>query len=281
MTRIKQIAEHYDICEVDYKYNWHLDECLALHIGYWDETTNNLPEALLRQNEIMKQKSEISGKDLVLDAGCGIGGSCIFLAKDYGCKVVGITLSAKQAISAANFSKIHGTENLTKFLVMDFNNTGFLNESFDVIWALESSCYADSKREFINEAFRLLKKKGRLIVADGFESKHFYSYIEEKILDNWVKRWAVDSLESIKQFHFYLKEVGFINIEFEDITNSVKPSSKKLFYRSLLALPMAKISEFKGIRNKVQNDNILGAIFQYLAMKLNLSKYGVFFAEKP
>jgi len=44
---------------------------------------------------------------------------------------------------------------------------------------------------------------------------------------------------------------------------------------------MAKISEFKGIRNKVQNDNILGAIFQYLAMKLNLSKYGVFFAEKP
>ena len=59
MTRIKQIAEYYDLCEVDYKYNWHLNECLALHIGYWDETTNNLPEALLRQNEIMKQKGFI------------------------------------------------------------------------------------------------------------------------------------------------------------------------------------------------------------------------------
>ena len=68
--------------------------------------------------------------------------------------------------------------------------------------------------------------------------------------------------------------------KFENISRNVAPSSKRLFYRSLLALPVAKISELNGTRNKIQNDNIIGAIFQYLSLKLNLANYGIFYAEK-
>ena len=69
MLKKQDIVDYYDQCEVDYKNNWHLDDCLALHIGYWDETTKSIPEALLRQNEIMMNKGKITSHDRVLDAG--------------------------------------------------------------------------------------------------------------------------------------------------------------------------------------------------------------------
>lgn len=145
-ARNQQIIEYYDSCEIDYRTNWHLDQCLAMHIGYWDKTTTTLPQALIRQKEVMLLKAKISKADLVLDAGCGVGGSSIFMAKDCGCMVVGITLSSNQALSAKNYSKEQGTGPMTDFQVMDFSNTGFADESFDVVWALESVCHADSKK---------------------------------------------------------------------------------------------------------------------------------------
>jgi cyclopropane fatty-acyl-phospholipid synthase-like methyltransferase len=280
MLKKQDIVDYYDQCEVDYKNNWHLDDCLALHIGYWDETTISLPQALLRQNEIMMKKGKITSCDRVLDAGCGIGGSSIYLSKNCGCRVMGITLSKQQAVSAAALSKIHKVDHMTRFQVMDFSETAFACETFDVIWALESSCYAESKQAFLEEAFRLLKPKGRLVLTDGFESKESYSLLKRKLIDNWIKRWAVDSLESVGRFESYLREAGFINIEFEDISKNVTPSSKKLFYRSLIAMPFAKVSEFTGGRTRIQNENLLGAMFQYFSLRLSLAKYGFFYAEK-
>ncbi len=278
--RNNQIVEYYDFCEDDYRYNWHLEECMAIHIGYWDNTTTTLREALIKQNELMAKKVEINQNDKILDAGCGVGGSSIFLAKTFGCKVTGITLSKKQAISAVNFSKLHDVEELTQFHVMDFNNTAFRDSSFDVVWALESSCYADDKEKFIKESYRLLKKGGRLIVADAFETKKKYSGIERAVINNWINRWAVNSLGALGSFKDQLASVGFGHISFQDITSNVLPSSRRLFHRSLCYWPFAKLARWKGTRSKVQNDNVTGAIFQYLFMKLKLGKYGMFYAVK-
>lgn len=280
MITKQQIVEYYDACEIDYRTNWHLEECLAMHIGYWDKTTKTLPQALIRQNEIMLEKCGISEVDLVLDAGCGVGGSSIFIAQSSGCKVVGITLSEKQATSATHYSMKKGVQSLTKFSVMDYSNTGFADESFDVVWALESSCYAESKKVFVEEAFRILKKGGRLIIADGFERKDNYSSFERKILDLWIKRWAVESLASLKLFNQYLLNAGFIHISHEDITLNVTPSSRRLFFLSIVAWPLAKVLQLIGKRSEIQNDNLSGAFYQYLVLKLKLGSYAMFYAQK-
>ncbi len=279
-ARRQRIVEYYDSCEVDYRTNWHLDECLAMHIGHWDETTKTLAEALVRQNEVMCIKGNITAADRVLDAGCGVGGSSIYLARRCGCRVVGITLSHKQAQSARRLARERGVQGVTAFQVMDFSRTGFADESFDVVWALESSCYAGCKKTFIREAYRILKKGGRLLVADGFETKDRYSPLERRIFDLWVKKWAVDTLASLSAFRGYLHETGFVNIDYEDITENVTPSSRRLFGLAIIAWPLARFAAIMGKRSKVQNDNLLGAFFQYLVLKFNLGKYGIFYAEK-
>ncbi len=67
-----------------------------------------------------------------------------------------------------------------KFEQTNYLNTGYPAESFDLVWAIESVCYANNKKEFLQEAFRLLKKGGRLIVADFFKANHL------------KKRWRSD-----------------------------------------------------------------------------------------
>jgi len=186
-----QIIKYYDSCEIDYKLAWHLNTCLAMHAGYWDNKVANLPQALERENEVLAEKADVKKSDIVLDAGCGVGGSTIFLAKKFGCKAIGITLSQKQVNSATKNAKKNGVEKLVTFYKMDFLNTSFADNSFDVVWAIEAVCHANDKKKFIMEAFRLLKKNGRLIIADGFAAKNNYNAEENKLMKKWLNGWAV------------------------------------------------------------------------------------------
>lgn len=92
----KEIATYYNHTLLHYRVGWQLDKSKGLHYGLWYPDTKNLHEAI--QNTNKKIGSFIKNKDGfdVLDAGCGVGGSAIFLAQNYHCNVHGITLSKAQ-----------------------------------------------------------------------------------------------------------------------------------------------------------------------------------------
>jgi len=276
----QQIIDYYDSCDIDFRLIWNLDKSGAMHFGYWDETVKNFPQSLERENEILAEKAKIKGSDVVLDAGCGVGGSSIFLAKKYGCKVIGITLSKRQAEQAAKNAERNGVANNTEFLVMDFENTTFPDEKFDVVWAIESICHANNKKKFIDGAFRMLKRGGRLVIADGFAVKENYDENEKNIMQKWLSGWGVNFLETIKNFERFLQDVGFQKISFSDITDHVMSSSKRLYKYSFPAMFFGKIAEFLKIRTKTQTRNIIAARCQHIALQKELWKYGIIYAEK-
>ena len=61
---------------------------MGLHYGIWDYTTKTLAEAIINTNRQLAFLGKVSATDKVLDAGCGVGGSAIFLAKYFGCFAV-------------------------------------------------------------------------------------------------------------------------------------------------------------------------------------------------
>ena len=143
-------AKHYDDCYRDYLAAWCNRDNLALHYGYWDEQTPYAHhQALLNKNQVLYDKAGIKPDDTVLDAGCGIGGSSIWMGRQHGNRVTGITISAKQANYARDHAKRHGVSDKVDFEVADFCQTPFEDESFDVVWALESSCHALNKGEIL------------------------------------------------------------------------------------------------------------------------------------
>ncbi|MEY4719404.1 MAG: hypothetical protein RL563_2022, partial [Pseudomonadota bacterium] len=146
-------AKHYDDCYHDYLFAWCNRDNLALHYGYWD---SNQPydqhQALLNKNQILYEKASIKPEHSVLDAGCGIGGSSIWMARERGNQVTGITISAKQAAYAREHAQRHGVADKVNFEIADFCATPFADATFDVVWALESSCHALKKGDFLREA---------------------------------------------------------------------------------------------------------------------------------
>ncbi len=260
----EQIIKYYDSCEIDYKILWHLNKSYAFHYGYWDEKVKNFDQALLRTNEIIIEKAKIKKTDRVLDAGCGIGGTSIFIAKKIGCKTEGITICQNQVDKANKLAKKLNVSSLANFSNQDYMNTKFKSGSFDVIFALESVCHSD-KEKFLRESYRLLKKSGRLVLGDFFNSKSRFSEKEKKLINKWLSGWAVDSLETPLFFETKSKEIGFKNIKYEKINDKVMNSSKRMYLASFPGFIVTYISNFLGIRNKFQE---------------NLWEYGIFYAEK-
>ena len=163
----KKVIAYYDYTIPFYKVFWHKGTN-AIHYGFWDADTKTHTEALVNTNSTLAELVNPTHSSNVLDAGCGIGGSSIWLAKKFGAHVTGITLSSKQRGKAEKHARESNVDDLTTFYVRDYLQTGFPDNSYDIVWGVESICYAENKDEFIREAYRVLKPGGKIVVADGF-----------------------------------------------------------------------------------------------------------------
>ncbi len=274
------IARYYDVSEDHYIYFWDLNQSHALHYGYWDADTKTFREALENINKVLSEKAVITEGTKVLDAGCGVGGSSIWLAKNKKAVVTGITLSAKQAARANAYAhKIHLNEHV-QFDVQDYTQTKFDAETFDVVWAIESVCHAESKEAFIQEAYRILKPGGRLIMADFFITKEG-DVQGQKELDAWAHGWAVPFFEKEEQFSSMLQTTGFHKIEMLDRTANIVKSAKRLYYAFF---PGWVLSRMYNLVNRNTTDlskkNVYTAYYQYKTLKKGLWKYCIVSAVK-
>jgi len=276
----KDIERYYDLSEVHYRLHWNLDKSRSLHYGYWDASTKNFHEALLNINKIIAQHAHISKDDVALDAGCGVGGSAIWMAKNIGCKVTGISLSERQIFLANASAKKEKIDQLVTFAQKDYTATGFADNSFDVIWAIESTCYVKDKSEFLKEAFRIMKKGGRLVVVDIYKKEN----IEGKDAD-WMRRlahgWAIEEHTTKEKFEQQLLDTGFMINDIEDASNAIMPSVKRLYTAYFLGLIPTKLYHlFHPNATELSKNNVDTAWLQYKTLKKKLWKYLIFSAEK-
>jgi SAM-dependent methyltransferase len=277
----QKIIDYYRDTENAYKDSWDLNSSLSIHYGYWDKKVRSFPQSLLRMNEVMMEAAMIKLTDKVLDAGCGVGGSSIFLASTTSCQVTGISLSERQIEQAKANSMQKEVGTLVDFKVMDFCATDFPDASFDVVWGCESICYSEDKQQFVKEAWRLLKPGGRLVVADGFVTMSEYN--ERPVIRKWLDGWQVKNLASPKRFENLLGLHGFVNIEFRNISKYVAHSSRRLLKYYFLAklYLLWKTLTFSNRSTVMQRKNIKACWHQYWGLKLKFWQYGLFVCQKP
>ncbi len=276
----EKVQTYYDYTLPFYRIFWH-GNTRALHYGMWNSTTTNLNEALLNTNKFLADKSGISGGEKILDAGCGVGGSLLWLCQKFDVNGVGITISEKQLEKANELAKRLGLEKRCNFELQDYAKTNFPESSFDIVWAIESVCHAFDKKDFIMEAFRLLKPHGRLIVADGFIEKNNLSVSEHSMLQDFIKGLALENLANTKIFEKQLSEVGFSDIKNYDETEHIIPSSKIMKRMSTWSLPLSKLTGWLRITPNLLKDNNKAGIVQYDLFNNRILTYRVFSATKP
>ena len=276
----KNIVDYYTQSENAYKDSWDLDNSHSIHYGYWDEKVKSFPGSLLRMNEVMMEAAVINSSDKVLDAGCGIGGSSIFLAEKIGCRAIGISLSERQIDKAKELAIKKNLENKVDFKVMNYCATDLADNSFDVVWGCESICYADDKQQFVKEAYRLLKPGGRLVVADGFVTD--IKNNDDLTIRKWLDGWQVNYLETSERFQKFMGEAGFNNIFSRDISEFTVHSSKRLYRIYFLAnlYLFWKTITFANRSTEMQRKNIAACKYQYEGLKKGLWQYGLIVGTK-
>lgn len=277
---IEAINEYYNQAKFDYEWVWRIHKNFSIHYGFYDRTHRTHNKALINFNRILADMAAIGSQDHVLDAGCGVGGSSVWIAKNRGAKVTGININENQLSEARELAKRNDVLDSVRFIQKNFMDTGFPDNSFDVVWGLESICYAEDKKAFLNEARRILKDHGRIIIADGFQKKKDLSEVEQKTLDKWLKGWAVPNLAEIQSFKGNLEELGFRNIIFRDVTGNIVPSSKRMYWATIAIYPLAKMMQFLELRTEIQMKNMMGAYYQLIALKQDLWAYVIFYAVK-
>lgn len=272
--------QYYNDTQISYNLFWMNKKNLAMHYGFWDKNTKKLHDALINENEVFADKLEIKKGDTVLDAGCGVGGSAIWIAEKYGAKVTGITVVDKQVKQATKNAKNRNVDNRVNFEAMDYCKTNFPDEAFDKIYAMESSCYAPDKQVFLKEMNRLLKPGGKLLLADVFSESGNMSNRDKVELDDWLKGWAVPNLPDLKTFHFSLRDTGFRKISDENMKDKIMPSSKRIYKIGRIFYPFDRFCNKIGLVSDTTFKSTIALVVQYRLFSDEVMQYHLIMAQK-
>jgi tocopherol O-methyltransferase len=203
MTRYNdraKVRDHYDRVSPYYQTLWGEH----LHHGYWIHGDETKETAQVQLIEHLAQTANITPGGKILDAGCGFGGSSIYLAKRYQAEATGITISPVQ-VETANQAAQKARVN-AKFLLMDAEAMEF-NTLFDAVWSVESIAHYQDKERFFASAAKLLKPGGTLAIIDWFKKANLKPGEYEKFLRPIEKGMLVE-LRTMEEYESLLASNG-------------------------------------------------------------------------
>ncbi len=248
-----------------------------IHDGYYLSGYESRQEAQENLTRFIVDKARIKKGATVLDVGCGMGGSSVWLAENLGASTVGITISPVQLEIARRTAKEHKVG--SSFLLMDAEHMNF-NVLFDVIWVVAASTHFQDQEGFVRSAGTFLKKGGKFVIFDWMVKEDVDDWKNDPVLKPVCEGMLLFSLCSINSYLEWFILDGYRITYTEDITDHTIKTWD-------VALSVIKEPSVLKLANKLTADEIK-EVFHFLksirdmkrAMKNKRLISGVVVAEK-
>jgi SAM-dependent methyltransferase len=112
--------------------------------------------------------ANLGAADLVLDVGCGLGGTARYLSHQYGCKVKGVDLTEEYIQVGKRLTELVGLSDRVDLSHGNALRLPFGDDTFDVVWTEHVQMNIENKKAFYSEIARVLKSGGRFVYHDVF-----------------------------------------------------------------------------------------------------------------
>ena len=122
----QNVQHHYDLSNEFY--GLFLDDDMNYSCAYYQQEDMTLEQAQLAKKRHIAAKLQLKPEHRVLDIGCGWGGMAMYMAEQYGCHVLGVTLSEQQCALAQQRVLQRGLSDKVKIELIDYRD---VNEKFD------------------------------------------------------------------------------------------------------------------------------------------------------
>lgn len=114
----------------------------------------------LQATRELMELCQISADKVLLIVGCGAGLSATYIAKTYGCRVVGVDIKENMVISARERAQRKGLVDQTDFRVGDAQALPFDDNQFDVLICESVNTFVPDKARAADEYVRVVKPGG-------------------------------------------------------------------------------------------------------------------------
>ena len=172
----RNIAEHYDLGNE--LFALFLDPAMNYSSAVFYQPNDSLEQAAQNKLERICTKLALSDKTHVLEVGCGWGGFAIHAAREYGCRVTGITISQEQHDFARAAVAEAGLSDKVEILLSDYrNHQGAYDRvvSIEMIEAVGNEFLGD----YFAKIMSLLRREGAaLIQAITMPDQRYEQYLK-------------------------------------------------------------------------------------------------------
>lgn len=219
------VAHHFDTLTEDfYLGGWNPDH---IHFGLFEledrprpgeslQESAGLARAVERMVDVAVAPAAIASHHLVVDAGCGVGGTAIRLARQTGCRVAGVNLNGKQLeIARRKVADAHLGHRIAFNIADCSRSLPFDDNSVDAVVNIESACHYSDRERFLRETQRILKPGGRLAATDWMTVDNLPKDQSDRFIQPLCEAWAVCDLESEGSYTRKVRDAGLQLVEFE------------------------------------------------------------------
>jgi ubiquinone/menaquinone biosynthesis C-methylase UbiE len=184
-----------------------------------------------------------------------------------------------------NFLKSRAPKNVS-LKEGDFNDLSIFPEnSFDIVFGVETVCHAESKKHVLGEIYKVLKPGGKIILFDGYDARpqDEMSDIERRASRlTWAAMRVPFNDIYVGDMRRYFDELQFKDISFTDLSEKIRPTLRKLDRTSCYYYTHPRL--MKLLRRFISEDVTMNSIAGWLMLLTfdgtNIHKYCRIIATK-
>ena len=177
----------------------------------------------LAATDELARGAQIGKGSQVADFCAGLGGTVRYLTYKYGADVTGIELTPSRVAGAQHLTKLVGFQEKARVVEGNVMSVPLDDAAMDAVVSQEAFCHVPDPAKALSEAFRILRKNGKLAFTDWIANEPLSAGDAQLMWDGM----AIQPLRSIPDYRRLVEGAGFEINSATDLTDKWGPILKE------------------------------------------------------